>query len=206
MDLDSLTYGALDRKQLELLKKPTHFFTCDVGDLPLVKPMRNSDPRVAQEIRFLMHLMERAPLAEHFIEMADRDLLQPFEQRLQQIGAPKPVWLAPLVKQVSTYVLYLKDHYQRPRPNQLAPHLGLELHPYPTITGHSPAYPSGHSAQAIVVGLALRQTFGKHGFMAIAKGISLSRLQLGVHYPSDKKYGEYLGYWLFQRCQIAFKP
>ena len=205
MNVDELTYGALDRHQLKSLEKPTPFFTCDLGDLPLVAPMKNSDPEVAQEIHFLNHIMNKAPLADHFVEAADRDLLLPFEERLRQIGAPSPEWLDPLASQVATFVTHLKAHYNRPRPYQLAPHLGIEFNPHPTITGHSPAYPSGHATQAIVIALALRQAYGEHKFLNIAKGISLSRLQLGVHYPSDKKYGEYLGYWLFKRCQIRFR-
>jgi len=200
MNLDSLKYGALNRQQVLSLSRPTPFFACDVGDLPLVAPMKNSDPRVRREIEFVNHVMKRKPLPDDFMKLCDRDLLAPFHMRLAKIGAPPPLWLEPLAGQVESFVVYLKEHYQRARPSQLAPYIEMNFMPEATLSGHSPAYPSGHSAQAIVVALALQKAYGKHGFLELAKAISLSRLQLGVHYPSDKKYGEYLGYWLFKRC------
>jgi membrane-associated phospholipid phosphatase len=59
----------------------------------------------------------------------------------------------------------------------------------------TPSYPSGHSAQAFLIGYLLSDMFPKYKeqFMKTAKDISYSRNVARCHYRTDSKFGEYLG-------------
>lgn len=81
----------------------------------------------------------------------------------------------------------LKDHFHRPRPN-LVPHL---------MQVYSSSFPSGHSMLSATVYLTLGTLLGqfvrelrvKAYFLLVALGLTLlvgvSRVYLGVHYPTD---------------------
>ena len=56
------------------------------------------------------------------------------------------------------------------------------------------SYPSGHSAQGMLIALVLKDKYGKgSAFMQTAKNISDSRNMAHAHYPSDSKNGTKLG-------------
>jgi membrane-associated phospholipid phosphatase len=93
----------------------------------------------------------------------------------------------------------LKLHFRRARPDL----------PWALVQEHSFSFPSGHSVFAVVlygilVYLALRHL--RHaweraavivGVVALISGIGLSRIYLGVHYPSDVAAGYFVGcIWL----------
>lgn len=100
----------------------------------------------------------------------------------------------------------LKWIFQRARP---------EIHPLITETGYS--FPSGHSMTAIVfygmlaylLMLFFEKSFAKIitllGFAALIITIGVSRIYLGVHYPSDVLAGFSAGgAWLFM-CILALR-
>ena len=64
----------------------------------------------------------------------------------------------------------------------------------------TPAYPSGHSTQGILVALSLSKMFPEHSndLMKLGMDISNSRQMSKAHYPSDSKFGEKLGGDLFK--------
>lgn len=86
--------------------------------------------------------------------------------------------------------LIIKKIVLRPRP-----YLGisqLQLLVAPEI---STSFPSGHSASSFACAYLLTRAFGKNGAWAYipAAVIALSRVYVGVHYPSDVAAGIVLG-------------
>ena len=59
----------------------------------------------------------------------------------------------------------------------------------------TPSYPSGHSAQAYLIGMALSDKYPskRKKLMKTAKDISKSRNIAHAHYKSDSKFGEQIG-------------
>lgn len=85
-------------------------------------------------------------------------------------------------------ILYsLKYYYQRPRPEQLAYFYGINLYPLLSTNACSPAYPSGHTFDAYKIAhlLGKRHPEKSAQLLEVAESISMSRIQGGVHYPSD---------------------
>jgi acid phosphatase (class A) len=82
-----------------------------------------------------------------------------------------------------------KHRWNRPRPFQSHP----EIHPAYQETGLS--YPSGHAMGAYACAIVLGEIFpGKQAaLLAEAADIAQSRIMGGVHYPSDREWGEKLG-------------
>lgn len=100
-----------------------------------------------------------------------------------------------MTEELKKVVLLIKFQYQRPRPYQLAYYFKLPLNPYPSLSALSPSYPSGHAFQAYAMASYFGRLFPdrKKELYAIADEISLSRMFLGLHYPSDTNFGKQLG-------------
>lgn len=100
-----------------------------------------------------------------------------------------------MTEELKKVVLLIKFHYQRPRPYQLAYYFKLPLNPYPSISALSPSYPSGHALQAYAMASYFSRLYpnSKKELYSIAEDISVSRMFLGLHYPSDTNFGKQVG-------------
>jgi membrane-associated phospholipid phosphatase len=95
-----------------------------------------------------------------------------------------------VVNGVLTYTL--KESVARPRPFVTYPEI---IKPYETVRIRS--FPSGHTSQAFVTATALSMKYPKWYVIAPsylwACSVGYSRMNLGVHYPSDVLAGAVLG-------------
>ena len=100
--------------------------------------------------------------------------------------------------------LVIKKLVLRPRPYLVISQLELLV-----AQESSTSFPSGHSASSFVCAYMLARMFGKKGAWAYVPAalIALSRIYVGVHYPSDVLAGIALGtligavaYPLLNRC------
>ena len=84
----------------------------------------------------------------------------------------------------------VKDRYQRPRPYQ---NHREEMRPLFEVSEYS--YPSGHSTASFTLATVLGAAFPdkQQALLDRAAQIAQSRVEAGVHYPSDVKEGEVLG-------------
>jgi len=91
------------------------------------------------------------------------------------------------------FLYKLKYHFQRPRPYQLAHYYKLNLFPFKSNSSQSPSFPSGHTLQAALICYVLGNHYpDKYDYFdRLAKDIELSRLYMGLHYPSDNDFSLY---------------
>jgi membrane-associated phospholipid phosphatase len=80
----------------------------------------------------------------------------------------------------------VKFAVRRPRPN--LPDLPPLVH---TMSNRS--YPSAHATTSAAAAVALSRVLPRGPLVAVATALALSRLYLGVHYPSDTVAGAALG-------------
>jgi len=108
-----------------------------------------------------------------------------------------------MTKEMSIIDRQMKYQFNRPRPKQIAEAREVKLPEVRTNTGNTPSYPSGHALASRVFSLYLANIFPSHKqeFLNIEEQIGLSRMRLGVHFPSDIEAGALIGNQLYQRLK-----
>jgi hypothetical protein len=138
------------------------------------------------------------PENKEFVEKHD-DIEGVFEEICKDNNVEFP---RDLVKELieSCSMVELKYHYNRPRPFQLAKYYNIELGEHVMESMKTPSYPSGHSAQGILIGKVLQTKLpiNTNSFLEAGKRISYSRNVGRAHYPSDSRLGEEIGNSLYQ--------
>ena len=88
-------------------------------------------------------------------------------------------------------IRHYKNYFNRPRPYQVAAVYNKELKRFKTGTAKTPAYPSGHAMQPMVVALHYGKKYPQHREAVIrgAKICGYGRVIAGLHYPSDYDAG-----------------
>ena len=108
-----------------------------------------------------------------------------------------------LISQSSKPILELKKYYNRPRPKKIAEEINVDLKPYELNSMKTPSYPSGHSAQGVMIGKLLAGKYPKAAkdFLKAGKDISYSRNVAKAHYKSDSKFGEEIGNAMYKHIK-----
>ena len=106
----------------------------------------------------------------------------------------------PLVGKQKNLPEELKKYHNRPRPYEL----DKSLSAVKMKSMNTPSYPSGHSAQGMLIASVLKDKYGKEkAFMQTAKNISDSRNIARAHYASDSKNGTELGKQLYKHIKTT---
>ena len=105
---------------------------------------------------------------------------------LDIVGEKRADW-DQFAKDVDIHVLRLKMKYGRPRPYEITDKLKSE-----TDTSKSPSFPSGHATEAYVFAKVLGNKYPKKQkeLDSMAEKIAMSRVQMGLHFPSDIEAGK----------------
>jgi len=185
-NINSMVYGPERKHDLPAIP---------IDELPLIAPPANDSDETKDELKYLASL----PKSDDFDKSVDKRFNWLFSGYLDQmVKGDKPTKsdIEDYSKKIKNIVIALKNHYNRPRPHQLADYHGIDLGDvYNSKTAKTASYPSGHTVQpfAIAKALSLKYPELKDGLYKIADDIAKSRLKMRVHYPSDYEYGKKLG-------------
>lgn len=96
-----------------------------------------------------------------------------------------------LIDSLKPIIIKLKEYYGRPRPSALAKSMGIDFLGDELDSAQSPSYPSGHAIQSYVMAKMLSDQFPEHeeNLLKIAELVSQSRIDRGVHFPTDIEHG-----------------
>lgn len=149
------------------------------------KPPSDNSFTTMQEIKELA----KTPLNKKFAKDKD-DIVNVFEKI-----ANEGEFAQNIINETSPVILKIKKHHNRPRPKELAKKLKIRMEDYELKSMDTPSYPSGHSAQGVLIGMLLsdKHPNKKNKLMQAAKDISQSRNIAKAHYKSDSKFGEKIG-------------
>ena len=181
-------------KRIEYVKTKGLFKDLDLSKYFHKKPPKNTSMKTLQELYYLRDL----PEDKKFVEKHD-DVEGVFKEVCKEHGVEYPKELVKeLIKSCS--MLELKYHFNRPRPYQLAEYYGIKLGKNILESMKTPSYPSGHSAQGILIGKVLQTKLpiNTNAFIEAGKRISYSRNIGGAHYPSDSEMGENIGSRMYE--------
>lgn len=184
--IDEIVYGNMDEKTDALSKKEHPLFK---GRFKVDPPPSNTSKKTIEELKEL-EKMSHFKSKDIMKDMKDFDVAQvkPFEDYLKENSLDFDFkMLNKILKQGEILGLKLKKKFNRPRPHQIAPKMGLNIMYHDLKTDDTPAYPSNHSLISSLIALYLSSLHPKHekGFMDIADRIGMSRLYGGTHYRSD---------------------
>ena len=167
----------------------------DISSFKKLKPPSNNSFDTDQEIKAL----KKIPLRKEFVKKYD-NIEKAFEQTAKEnnIKDYDKKIAAKLIKESAPVILELKKYHNRPRPYDL----DKNLKAVKMKSMNTPSYPSGHSAQSILIASSLKDKYGKSSaFMQTAKNISDSRNIARAHYKSDSVNGIKLGKQLYKHIK-----
>jgi len=145
-----------------------------------------SFPDNKEELPEVMKIMREKKIPESEMEDLDKNNN---ELMLKIVDQKRNDWIE-LIKDIDIYTIRLKMKYARPRPYEISKEIESI-----TDTDDSPSFPSGHAIEAHALAVILGDKFPekKEELTKMADKISLSRVQMGNHYPSDIEVGEKVG-------------
>ena len=167
----------------------------DVKPFKKKKPPSDNSFDTAQEIKAL----KKIKLNKSFVKKYD-NIEASFKKTAEENGIDNydEKIAAKLIKESAPVILKLKKYHNRPRPYDL----DSSLKAVKMKSMNTPSYPSGHSAQGMLIASVLKDKYGKSSaFMQTAKNISDSRNMAHAHYMSDSKNGTELGKQLYKHIK-----
>ncbi len=156
--------------------------------------LQSADTNLFVALNSLASMPAVAYLAIGVNEFGSELILIPFAGLMYLVSKSRKMETASLIVYsivISEVVLtILKAVYFRPRPSQTLSSVILPLGPETDSS-----FPSGHTARAFAVAtLTILMRGRKYSFLlALAFGVGISRVVLGVHYPLDVVGGSFLG-------------
>ena len=188
-DINLIKYeGQPTEKEKRWMKKKTPLVTVNWKTLIPAPPLNSSDV-TKLDLQVVERMTKNISKKDFdFIIKVDNEVSDMFIPYLKRHGLKYP---ADVIDKVldNVYPVWLKLKYlhKRPRPFQLAPHLGYKISVIQTDTHQTPSYPSGHQTEGAVIAEVLSSYYPEHktAFYEAAGLVGKARVMQGVHYPSD---------------------
>ena len=164
----------------------------DISSFKKMKPPKSGSFDAMQEVKAL----NKIPLNKKFVK--DHDSIEgAFKKTAKEQGVEnydKKI-AAKLINDSAPVIIKLKEHFDRPRPKESAKKMNVKMKDIEMASMKTASYPSGHSAQGMLIGKVLGDKYpkAKSAFAKTAKNISYSRQVAHAHYKSDSVMGEKLG-------------
>ena len=199
VDIDSIGY--MDNMPVpkdKKIKTVSPLFSIDAKDIDIPAPPKNSSKEAKEELLELKKMVDKAEFEDY--NKYDKQYTNAFLDLIEKYDLNIPKSRVKYInKEVAEIVHYFKYKFDRPRPSQVSKLLGVEMKHQATVTGQTPAYPSGHSTQSRVLALYLSSIAPEHKeeFMKLAEDVGVSRNKGGVHWISDHTAGKKLADALF---------
>ena len=129
----------------------------NISKFKKMKPPSDNTFDTSQEIKAL----KKIPLNKKFVKDYD-DIEGAFARTAKEEGVEYDKSIAAkLINESSPLILKLKKHFNRPRPKQLAKKMNIKIKDIEMDSMKTPSYPSGHSAQGILIAKVLGDKYPK---------------------------------------------
>ena len=121
-----------------------------------------------------------------FIKLTDKSCVYAFKDLVNEDLNS----LNNISSKIQNYIFFFKYLFNRERPYQTNPNLNN----YPSISSHTPSFPSGHAMQGQYLAKVLAKKYPekKELLYEIGNKCGMARIYAGLHFPSDVKFGQFL--------------
>jgi hypothetical protein len=204
MNVDDVKYGNLRKSHFDKIKEDRAGMLSEalkagiISDIVENYPFPpNSSKKTKGELEYLKQITDSATEEDKkFCNLMEDHHYKFFEKVARDLGMKglTEEIIEGWCKDVDPIIFYLKNKFNRPRPYQLAYHLGINLYPIISTDANSAAYPSGHTMDFLVILFRFSKLRPDlvDKFDEIYQRVENVRQLSGVHYPSDKKVSEIL--------------
>ena len=160
----------------------------------LIPPPPALEERVAEleEISYQYNDRRNPPELQ---DALDADIALLFNTVLLEAGYPSSYpEIVGMKNKLIPIIMYHKEYFNALRPSALAGQIDKPFEYDYLDSAQTPSYPSGHAAQAFYVAHILSSRYPQLDkyFFDLAEMISQSRVDRGVHFPSDLEAGRSL--------------
>jgi len=188
-EIDEIKYELPpNERDTEWMKKGHPLMTLDWQDL-IPAPPDNTSDSTKIDLEELQRITRNISKEDFdLVMLVDDEPSHLFAPYLKKNGLTYPKKLIDTVlDNVYPVWLKLKYHYKRPRPYQIAPHLGHVISVIQTKTHQTPSYPSGHATEGALIAEVLSSLYPEHKskFYEFAGLVARARVLQGVHYTRD---------------------
>ena len=164
--------------------------------IPVLHPPAQGSKEHIADLSAVKECILNPSFAPKFLEMSDKKAEKVFKIYAEQAGLKiKEKKIKKLCNHFDKVIAHLKKFYKRPRPKS-----GFETYMddfcWEDIRDNkSLSYPSGHTAIAYFIANIISDDYPeyKSDLETIAAMIAQSRIDIGVHYPSDVEFGRFIG-------------
>ena len=190
--IDTLTFAPqVDLKRAKYEK--IEIFEDGWQNIVLPNPPANSSRETLQEIKKIQAEYKNASDDDKFAyKMCDEDASYYIKEVLNENGLDyNDDTIEYIEQQCRPVIKHFKNHYNRPRPYQIAEALNIPFERFETETSKTPSYPSGHTVQPYVVANYLTKLHPhlKGDLRDAADICAYGRVIAGLHFPSDYRAG-----------------
>ena len=199
-------YKPLTQEHAKIIRRPLSVVTKSADDYYVLAPPDPLAISVFYEVENLKSTQEQysdkdKELLTEQVNAADKDLFKLFFEYGKNNGLNIDTLknceseLEEILKDVNSIVMTKKYYFNFPRPWQYQMHDPTIMTSAIRPSIDAPAYPSGHSTQAVVISAVLGNTFPNHreNFAKIAESIGINRVKAGWHFLMDHIAGKKLG-------------
>ena len=162
----------------------------DLSSIELSTPPEDTSHTTRMELEEIEEHVAEGKLPKSLIKVADRDPLKLFTATAKKHKLDTLEDKAQLVSEDwNTIAFYFKDKFKRRRPYEVQKEYDLSFPVNRTSSSESPSYPSGHALMGYGLAEFYKEQYPylKEEWDNIGDVIAHSRVQMGVHYPSDLK-------------------
>lgn len=163
-----------------------------IGDarIELEPPPRDDSHSTRMELEEIQSAIHEGKLPKSILNVANLDPLQLFYSLAKKKGIdPLEEDAKRIAEDLTKLSFELKFKFKRRRPYEVKKEHDVEFAHHKTDTSESPSYPSGHAMLGYGVAEFYKSNYPEMAdeWDNIADIIAHSRVQMGVHYPSDVK-------------------
>lgn len=167
----------------------------------MIPPPPGNEVR-AQETLIVNMIPDNPDISDELYEMLDDNITDLFDSILVGNGhESRKKDIKKIKKSIKPIITFHKRYFNAARPYQLANLMGVDFEYDDLESAKTPSYPSGHAAQGYYMAEMLSRQYPDCAYelFGLADLIADSRLERGLHLPSDIEAGKLLAQKLAAR-------
>ena len=171
-------------------------------DLAILIPEPPSQMSRVSELSKVSDQYRNRKCPEQMQDVLDSDMDSLFNALLMDAGLPSSMYMITgISRSIVAPIKIHKEYYGAMRPNVLAARHGVDFEYDHLESAQTPSYPSGHTTQAAYLAKVLGSIYPEiqSKLDKLASQIAESRIDRGVHLPSDNEAGRQLAQALFEK-------